>query len=62
MVRELRSEKRFADLPVIVLTTDTREATRNRAKALHVVGFLSKQKFVETELRQLVDRCLEGRT
>ena len=61
MVRALRSEARFAHLPVIVLTTDVREATQQAAKALGVAGFLSKQKFVEHELRALMDRCLEGR-
>jgi two-component system chemotaxis sensor kinase CheA len=61
MIRELRGETRFAELPVIVLTTDTREPTRRAARALNVVGFLSKQRFVEHELRELVDRCLEGR-
>jgi two-component system chemotaxis sensor kinase CheA len=62
MVSQLRSEPRFATLPVIVLSTDSSEATRRRAQALGVVAFLSKQKFVESELRELVDRCLQQRT
>ena len=61
MVRELRGEARFRDLPVIVLTTDMREPTQNAARALQVKAFLSKRNFVENELRELVDRCLEGR-
>jgi two-component system chemotaxis sensor kinase CheA len=61
MIRELRSEPRFRDLPVIVLTTDTREPTRRAAKAFNVAGFLSKQKFVENELRSIIDSCLAGR-
>ncbi len=59
MIAELRAEPRFAELPVIVLTTDTSEATRQRVSALGVLGFLSKQKFVEGELRELVDLCLQ---
>jgi CheY-like chemotaxis protein len=61
MIRELRSEPRFRDLPVIVLTTDTREPTRRAAKAFNVAVFLSKQKFVENELRSIIDSCLAGR-
>jgi two-component system chemotaxis sensor kinase CheA len=62
MVSQLRAEPRFATLPVIVLSTDTSEVTRQRARALGVIAFLSKQKFVESELRELVDRCLQQRT
>ncbi|MFT3922238.1 MAG: response regulator [Myxococcales bacterium] len=58
MVSTLRQEARFADLRVIFLTTDTSEVTRRRAGALGAVGFLSKQRFVEDELRRLVDSCL----
>ncbi|MBC7172227.1 MAG: response regulator [Polyangiaceae bacterium] len=61
MIDRIRHERDLADLPIIVLTTDTSEATRRRAQALGVAGFLAKQKFVESELRELVDRCLERR-
>jgi two-component system chemotaxis sensor kinase CheA len=61
MIAELRNEPRFSELPVIVLTTDTSEATRKRVSSLGVLGFLSKQRFVESELRELVDLCLQHR-
>jgi two-component system chemotaxis sensor kinase CheA len=61
MIDQVRRQREFADLPIIVLTTDTSEPTRKRAQALGVVGFLAKQRFVESELRELVDRCLQGR-
>jgi two-component system, chemotaxis family, sensor kinase CheA len=59
MIDQIRSDRDLKDLPIIVLSTDTSEATRRRAQALGVAGFLAKQKFVESELRELVDRCLD---
>ncbi len=61
MIAQLRAEPRFAALPIVVLSTDTSEETRRRAQALNVAGILSKQKFVEHELRRVVDRCIAGR-
>jgi two-component system chemotaxis sensor kinase CheA len=61
MIEQVRQQREFAELPIIVLTTDTSEPTRKRAQALGAAGFLAKQRFVESELRELVDRCLQGR-
>lgn len=61
MIDQIRRDRDLGDLPIIVLTTDTSEPTRKRAQALGVAGFLAKQKFVESELRELVDRCLDRR-
>jgi len=59
MIATARETLGLTDLPVVVLTTDASEATRRRAAALGVVAFLAKQRFVEDELRAIVDRYLE---
>lgn len=61
MLEELRKAEAFADVPVVILTTRSDEEARSRARALHVRGFLSKEKFVESELRKLVEEAI-GRT
>ena len=61
MIRRLREDRRFATLPIVVLTTRTDPETRARAHALGVVRFLSKQRFVENELRDVVADCLGWR-
>jgi len=58
MIARLRDDPRMSATPIIVLTTRTDPDTRARANALGVRGFLSKQKFVEHELREVVDECL----
>ncbi|AKF04753.1 Signal transduction histidine kinase CheA [Sandaracinus amylolyticus] len=58
MIAELRGDPALREVPVIVLTTRSEPAVRDRARALGVRGFLSKQRFVETELRQVIDECL----
>ncbi len=61
MVTHFRASPALARVPVIVLTTAATENNRSRLERLDVVAVLSKQKFVETELRELVDRCLKTR-
>ena len=58
MVSRLREDPRLARVPVIVLTTRIDEETRARAERLGVRGFLSKQRFVEADLRRTIDECL----
>lgn len=59
MLAELRRIPALAEVPVVVLSTRTDEETKARARALGVRYFLSKQRFVESELREIVDACLE---
>ena len=61
MIALMREDPRMRQTPIIVLTTRTDPDTRARASALGVRGFLSKQKFVEHELRDVVDECLRAR-
>lgn len=61
LIEELRRDAALRGVPVIVLTTRQDPQTRERVRALGVGGFLTKQKFVESQLRELVDACLEGR-
>jgi two-component system chemotaxis sensor kinase CheA len=58
MIRRLRDDPRMAEVPIVVLTTRTDAETRAQARALGVVRFLSKQRFVEEELRGVVAACL----
>lgn len=58
MLAELRHDTRLRDTPVVVLTTRDEPEVKERAYELGVRGFLSKQRFVETELKQLIERCL----
>lgn len=61
LAAELRRDPELRSLPVLVLTTRDDPETRARAEALGVRGFLSKQKFVESDLRELIDANLVGR-
>lgn len=61
MVAELRADARLRTIPVIVLTTRDDPIVRRKAESLAVAGFLSKQRFVEDELRTMIDACLETR-
>jgi two-component system chemotaxis sensor kinase CheA len=61
MVTHFRNSAALAQVPIIVLTTAANEQNRERLEPLGVAGILSKQKFVEAELRQLVDRCLKAK-
>jgi len=60
MIEELNADPVLSKIPVVVLTTRQDEAVRTRARALGVRAFLSKQRFVEDELRQVIDRALVG--
>jgi two-component system chemotaxis sensor kinase CheA len=60
LIEELRRDSALRDVPVLVLTTRHDPQTRERVRALGVRGFLTKQKFVEAQLRELVDACLES--
>jgi two-component system, chemotaxis family, sensor kinase CheA len=59
MVTHFRASPSLARVPVIVLTTAANEENQARFAALGVAGILSKQKFVEAELRKLIDQCLK---
>lgn len=58
MVAELRADPQLADTPVVVLTTRDDSEVKRRAAELRVDGFLSKQRFVEADLRKVIDGCL----
>jgi two-component system chemotaxis sensor kinase CheA len=59
MVGHFRASPRLSRVPIIVLTTAANDQNRARFEPLGVAGILSKQKFVEAELRQLIDQCLK---
>ncbi|MBN1605477.1 MAG: response regulator [Polyangiaceae bacterium] len=59
MVTHFRASPRLSRVPIIVLTTAANEQNRARFEPLGVAGILSKQKFVESELRQLIQQCLQ---
>lgn len=59
LIEELKRDPALRDVPVLVLTTLQDQQTRDRVRALGARGFLTKQKFVEAQLRELVDACLE---
>ena len=61
MVTHFRKSPQLSRMPVIILTTAATEQTRQRIASLDVVGLMSKQKFVESELRELIGRCLKNR-
>lgn len=59
MITELRASPALSKVPVIVLTTAANDANRARLSQLGVVAVLSKQKFVERELCELISRCVK---
>jgi two-component system chemotaxis sensor kinase CheA len=61
LIARLRQEPSTARVPVIVLTTRADPETEARAMALGVSAFLSKQRFVEDRLREVVESCLSKR-
>ncbi|HEX6272702.1 MAG TPA: response regulator [Polyangiaceae bacterium] len=61
MVRELKSMRELAHVPVIVLTTAATKKNRDRLQELGVTALLSKQEFVEERLRKLIEQALAGR-
>jgi two-component system chemotaxis sensor kinase CheA len=58
MVSRIKQDAQLSEIPVIVLTTKIDDDTRGRAEALGVRGFLSKQKFVEEDLKKVIQECL----
>jgi two-component system chemotaxis sensor kinase CheA len=58
MIAELRRSPGFERTPIIVLTTATGANNLARLEGLGVVAVLSKQRFVEADLRAIDERCL----
>jgi len=61
LIARLKEHPGLKSVPVVVLTTRSDSETEARARALGVVAFLSKQRFVEDELRRILDTALGGR-
>jgi len=59
MLAQMRNVPSLATTPVIVLSTRADPETHERAQRLRVRAFLSKRKFVESELRGTIDACLK---
>ncbi|WP_437757175.1 response regulator [Sorangium sp. So ce1389] len=60
MVAELRRSPALARVPVVVLTTAADEPSGAALRGLGVRAVLSKQRFVEEELRQIIATSLGG--
>ncbi|WP_437677793.1 hybrid sensor histidine kinase/response regulator [Sorangium sp. So ce131] len=60
MVAELRRSPALARVPVVVLTTAASDQNVDVLRALGVRAVLSKQRFVEEELRQIIAQSLKG--
>jgi two-component system, chemotaxis family, sensor kinase CheA len=58
MIAELRRWPTLAQVPVVVLTTVAREEDANKLRGMGVKAVLSKQRFVEAELRQIIANCV----
>jgi two-component system chemotaxis sensor kinase CheA len=58
MIGEMRRDPALAAVPILVLTTRHDPATEASARALGVRGFMAKHRFVESELRAMIDACL----
>jgi two-component system, chemotaxis family, sensor kinase CheA len=61
MVTALRELPALANVPVIVLSTVATELNRQKLEQLGVVAVMSKQRFDEVELKQLVEKCVATR-
>lgn len=59
MITQFRKSSVLARVPVIVLSTAAHAENRAKLDQLGVKAVLSKQKFVENELRDWIDRCLK---
>jgi DNA-binding response OmpR family regulator len=59
VLEELRSEERFAETPVVMLTARTQEADRQNASTAGADRFLPKP-FSPVELASVVEELLEG--
>jgi two-component system, chemotaxis family, sensor kinase CheA len=62
MVTALRTIAPLAKTPVIVLSTVATDLNRQKLEELGVVAVLAKQRFDESELKHLVEKCLATRT
>ncbi|KYF65515.1 histidine kinase, partial [Sorangium cellulosum] len=60
MVAELRRSPGLARVPVVVLTTAAQEQSEAALRGLGVRAVLSKQRFVEEELRRIVASLVRG--
>ncbi|WP_437288950.1 hybrid sensor histidine kinase/response regulator [Sorangium sp. So ce406] len=60
MVAELRRSPALARVPVVVLTTAAQEQSEAALRGLGVRAVLSKQRFVEEELRRIVASLVRG--
>lgn len=58
MIEQIRENRALRGTPIVVLTTRSDDATRERARALGVIAFISKRNFVEHELRALIEKAL----
>lgn len=61
MIRHLRNDPRLRNVPIIILTTRTESEVQARARELGVARFLSKRRFVESELREVITEALKAR-
>lgn len=59
MITELRRSAELSRIPIIVLTTAAHEENQSHLARLGVAAVLSKQKFVEKELCELIGRCIK---
>jgi len=59
MITEFRRSERLAKIPIIVLSTAAHAENRSRLAQLGVRAVLSKQKFVEKELCDLMRQCVD---
>ena len=59
MIAEFRRSSRLSRIPIIVLSTAAHAENRERLAQLGVKAVLSKQKFVEKELCQLINQCVD---
>ncbi len=60
LIRRLKAHEATEQVPIVMLTTKSDERTRQLAASLGVRALLSKQRFVEEELRMVVEQCLEA--
>ena len=58
MIAEFRRSPQLSRIPIIVLSTAAHGENRTRLAQLGVKGILSKQKFVERELCELIGQCI----
>ncbi len=62
MIAEFRRSPALSQVPIIVLSTAAHSENKTRLAQLGVQGILSKQKFVEKELCELIQKCIAKKT